>query len=51
MMCYGENNEINFDILPDNEIIGIFADNSFGKSSLLDIITYGIYGNTIRNEN
>ena len=42
MYGYGENNIINFSKYNKN-LIGINAPNSYGKSSLLDIITFGLF--------
>ena len=41
MFSYGENNKIDFSKLKD--VIGLFAANTAGKSSLLDAITYTIF--------
>ena len=41
MFSYGENNEINFEKL--NGIVGIFAPNFYGKSSILDIIQFCLF--------
>lgn len=41
MFSYGENNLINFENLQD--VCGLFAANTSGKSSLLDAITYTIF--------
>jgi DNA repair exonuclease SbcCD ATPase subunit len=41
MFSYGENNMINFENLQD--VCGLFAANTSGKSSLLDAITYTIF--------
>jgi DNA repair exonuclease SbcCD ATPase subunit/predicted MPP superfamily phosphohydrolase len=41
MFSYGENNSIKFDNLQD--VCGLFAANTSGKSSLLDAITYTIF--------
>jgi DNA repair exonuclease SbcCD ATPase subunit len=41
MFSYGENNKVEFDKLSD--VIGLFAANASGKSSLLDAITYTIF--------
>jgi DNA repair exonuclease SbcCD ATPase subunit len=41
MFSYGENNIINFENLQD--VCGLFAANTSGKSSLLDAITYTIF--------
>jgi hypothetical protein len=41
MFSYGENNTIDFTKLSD--VVGLFAPNTSGKSSLLDAITYTIF--------
>ena len=41
MFSYGENNIVNFENLQD--VCGLFAANTSGKSSLLDAITYTIF--------
>ena len=43
MYGYGENNVIDFSLYPNREIIGIFGENTYGKSSLIDIIIYMLY--------
>lgn len=48
LLGYGEGNEIDFEGLPSNEIIGIFGENSSGKSSLIDIVTIMLYGRLTR---
>ena len=42
MYGYGKNNIINFSKY-NNNLIGINAPNSYGKSSILDIITFGLF--------
>lgn len=41
LFCYGKENFINFNKL--NKIVGIIADNGWGKSSIIDVILYTIY--------
>jgi predicted MPP superfamily phosphohydrolase len=41
---YGEDNKLDFRKLPDNKVIGLFSPNSYGKSSLIDAITFSIFG-------
>ena len=41
MFSYGENNHVDFTKLQD--VVGLFAPNTSGKSSLLDAITYTIF--------
>ncbi len=49
MFVYGPNNKIDFTKLPMNDIVGLFAPNSYGKSSFIDIILFSIYDNFSRN--
>ena len=49
ILTYGDNNEIHFDKF-NNAIIGINGDNGVGKSSLINIIIYSIYGLIIKNK-
>ncbi len=49
MFAYGENNVIDFTKLPFNDIVGLFAPNSHGKSTLIDIILFSLYENFSRN--
>jgi DNA repair exonuclease SbcCD ATPase subunit len=49
MFAYGENNKLDFTKLPMNDIVGLFAPNSHGKSSLIDIILFSLYDNFSRN--
>jgi DNA repair exonuclease SbcCD ATPase subunit len=46
MFSYGKNNIIEFDNW--NKIVGLVAPNHFGKSSIIDILLYGIYGQCSR---
>lgn len=46
MMSYGPNNYINFGAL--NNITGVIAKNKMGKSSIIDILCYALFGKTIR---
>ena len=48
MFCYGENNTINFQKL--NGIIGIVAPNHYGKSSIIDILLFGLYDKMSRGK-
>ncbi len=49
LFAYGENNKLDFTKLPMNDIVGLFAPNSHGKSSLIDIILFSLYDNFSRN--
>lgn len=49
MFAYGENNKLDFTKLPLNDIVGLFAPNSHGKSSLIDILLFSLYDNFSRN--
>uniref|UniRef100_A0A6C0HW48 Calcineurin-like phosphoesterase domain-containing protein n=1 Tax=viral metagenome TaxID=1070528 RepID=A0A6C0HW48_9ZZZZ len=49
MFVYGPNNKIDFTKLPMNDIVGLFAPNSYGKSSFIDIILFSLYDNFSRN--
>jgi len=43
MMIYGKGNVLNFDLF-NNKIMGLTASNNSGKSSLIDILLFSIYG-------
>ena len=49
MFVYGEKNKLDFTKLPQHELIGLFAPNSSGKSSLIDTILFSLYDNFSRN--
>jgi DNA repair exonuclease SbcCD nuclease subunit len=49
LFVYGQNNKIDFTKLPINDIVGLFAPNSYGKSSFIDIILFSLYDNFSRN--
>ena len=42
--CYGDENMVDFSKNPFNIIFGIVGKNGMGKSSLLNIITHGLFG-------
>src|SRR5690606_3858037 len=44
MFCYDKGNVIDFTGFPQNKVIGIVAENHYGKSSIVDIILYAICG-------
>lgn len=48
LFSYNENNSINFNNFSKNKIIGLNALNFSGKSSIIDIILFTIYGKTSR---
>lgn len=50
MLSYGPNNVIDFRNYENNKIIGIFAPNHYGKSSILDIILFCIFDKCSRGE-
>tara|TARA_Y100000310_G_scaffold233177_1_gene236030 strand:+ start:15088 stop:18240 length:3153 start_codon:yes stop_codon:yes gene_type:complete len=47
MFAFKENNSINFEKLKG--IVGIFGKNTIGKSSIIDVILYGIFNNNSKN--
>jgi DNA repair exonuclease SbcCD ATPase subunit len=49
LFTYGSNNIINFTKLQDNDITGLFAPNSYGKSTIIDIILLALYDDFSRN--
>ena len=44
-----ENNFIDFTKLQNNEITGLFAPNSYGKSTIIDILLLSLYEDFSRN--
>ena len=50
MFGYGEDNYIDFSRFSDNSLIGLVAPNSFGKSSLIDIVLFTLFGRISRNQ-
>lgn len=48
MFGYGPNNKIDFSRFKKNQTIGIFGMNSAGKSTLIDVILFLLYGNITR---
>jgi len=50
MMSFGTKNVIDFRNYNTNQIIGIFAPNHYGKSSILDIILFCIFDKCTRGE-
>lgn len=49
LFSYGENNEIDFESF--NQTISLRGENHIGKSALIDIILYAIYGKCSRGKN
>ena len=49
MYIYGKRNVIEFYDNYMNNIVGIFGENAIGKSSLIDIITYMLFGRSARD--
>ena len=49
LFSYGENNFIDFTKLQNNEITGLFAPNSYGKSTIIDILLLCLYEDFSRN--
>jgi len=49
ILTYGEDNIIDFDNIKNSKIIGISGENGIGKTSILKILIYSIYGNLIDN--
>ena len=49
MYIYGKGNVIEFYDNYMNNIVGIFGENAIGKSSLIDIITYMLFGRSARD--
>lgn len=48
---FSENQEIDFDVLGEMGIFGIFGPTGSGKSTILDAITLALYGSVIRAKN
>lgn len=46
LLCYGEKNKVQFG--KNGDIIGVFADNKYGKSNLIDIILFVLYDKSTR---
>jgi DNA repair exonuclease SbcCD ATPase subunit/DNA repair exonuclease SbcCD nuclease subunit len=46
LLAYGENNHLDFDAL--RGVSGVIAPNHTGKSSIIDILVYGLFGEPIR---
>lgn len=50
LFCYGENNYIDFTRVPDNQLLGIIANNRAGKSSVIDMLIYGLFNKLRRGD-
>lgn len=50
MYIYGKGNTIDFTENYMSNIVGIFGNNAIGKSALIDIITYILFGRSARDE-
>lgn len=48
MFGYGKGNVLDLESLPPHETIGIFGENSAGKSSLIEVILFLLYGQITR---
>lgn len=48
LYTYGENNIIDFSNFNSHSVIGILGPNTFGKTVLLDILTFALFGEPIR---
>jgi len=48
MFGYGKNNRIDFTKMQPNTITGIFGRNSYGKSTIIDILTFMLFGKITR---
>jgi len=51
ILTFGENNIIDFDNIKNSKIIGISGENGIGKTSILKILIYSIYGNLLHYKN
>ncbi len=49
VLSYGENNIIDFDRYLPNHVIGIVAPNHYGKSAIIDVILFCLFGKCSRN--
>ena len=50
LFSYGENNYIDFSKFNDASVVGVLAPNSYGKSSLIDIILFSLFGRISRSQ-
>ena len=46
---YGSGNRVNFAGIPDHIIVGCFANNSYGKSTIIDILSFTLFGKVVRH--
>lgn len=49
MFSYGHDNEIDFDDFQTNTIIGIFGENFSGKSSIIDVLCFVLWGEVTKD--
>ena len=49
LYTYGDGNVIDFNAYEKQSVIGILGENTYGKTSLLDIMMFALYGEPIRN--
>jgi len=50
LFCYGKNNIINFEDYDPDKIIGIIAKNHYGKSAILDVLLFCLFGKSSRGD-
>lgn len=51
LFCFEEDNVIDFTALPRNAVVEIFGSNGSGKTSLLDVICFALFGRCTRGAN
>ena len=49
MFVFGENNTIDFEKIPKNDVTGIYGNNSFGKTSVVDVLCQTLFDSPARN--
>ena len=49
LFCYGENNHINFIKFGKKKCVGFKGRNNIGKSSIIEVLVYALYGEFIRS--
>ncbi len=50
MISYGKDNVINFEKFEKNKVIGIMAPNHYGKSAVIDILLFSMFGKFSRGQ-